>query len=136
MGMKKIWDKVSGFLVWMLVILAVAMMIFTVISVNTFNRNDRNIFGYKAYIVLSDSMSATDDGMGETAVYHTGIIPVGGTAGVNITIIGDGVELALNHTWGASPDPENPVLTIIAEGVPKQEETTEPSESEGDPNLV
>ena len=36
------------------------MMIFTVISVTTFNRNDRSLFGYKMYIVNSDSMSATD----------------------------------------------------------------------------
>ena len=63
--MKKVWDKVSGILVWLLVILAVGMMIFTVISVNTFNRNDRNILGYKAYIVLSDSMSATDFNAGD-----------------------------------------------------------------------
>ena len=36
------------------------MTIFTVISVNTFNRNDRSILGYKAYIVNTDSMSKTD----------------------------------------------------------------------------
>lgn len=47
-------------LVWLVVILAVFMMIFTVISVNTFNRNDRSLFGYKMFIVMSDSMSATD----------------------------------------------------------------------------
>ena len=29
-------------------------------SVNTFDRADRNIFGYKAFIALSDSMSKTD----------------------------------------------------------------------------
>ena len=35
-------------------------MIFTVISATTFNRNDRDLFGYKMYIVNSDSMAATD----------------------------------------------------------------------------
>lgn len=35
-------------------------MIFTVISVTTFNRNDRSLFGFKMYIVNSDSMAATD----------------------------------------------------------------------------
>ncbi len=44
----------------LLVIVAVAMMIFTVISVSTFDRLDRNLFGYRAFIVLSDSMSKTD----------------------------------------------------------------------------
>ena len=43
----------------MVVVLAVFMMIFTVISVTTFNRNDRDLFGYKAYIVKTDSMSAS-----------------------------------------------------------------------------
>ena len=41
------------------------MMIFTVVSVNTFDRNDRNIFGYKMFIVLSDSMKKTDFDAGD-----------------------------------------------------------------------
>ena len=45
--------------------LAVFMMVFTVISVTTFNRNDRDLFGYKAYIVNSDSMSKTDFNAGD-----------------------------------------------------------------------
>lgn len=49
----------------MIVALAVFMMIFTVISVTTFNRNDRDLFGYKAYIVNSDSMAATDFDSGD-----------------------------------------------------------------------
>ena len=32
------------------------MMIFTIVSVNFFNREDTSLFGYKLYIVLSDSM--------------------------------------------------------------------------------
>lgn len=55
--MKKAFSIVKTTLVWLLVALAVFMMIFTVISVTTFNRNDRSIFGYKAYIVNSDSMA-------------------------------------------------------------------------------
>ena len=43
-----------------MVLLAVTMMIFTVISCTTFNRNDRSLLGYKMYIVNSDSMAATD----------------------------------------------------------------------------
>ena len=63
--MKKAWEIVSTVFVWILVVVAVAMMIFTVVSVNTFNRNDRSLFGYKAYVVLSDSMSATDFNAGD-----------------------------------------------------------------------
>ncbi len=56
--MKKVFGIVKSVLTWLLVIVAVAMMVFTVVSVRTFDRNDRNLFGYKAYIVRSDSMSA------------------------------------------------------------------------------
>ena len=52
-------------LVWAVVALAVGMMIFTVVSVSTFDRADRNLFGYKAFIVLSDSMSKTDFDAGD-----------------------------------------------------------------------
>ncbi len=63
--MKKVWNIISTVLVWIVVALAVFMMIFTIISVNTFDRNDRDIFGYRCYIVLSDSMSATDFDAGD-----------------------------------------------------------------------
>lgn len=58
--MKKALSIIKTTLVWLVVLLAVSMMIFTVISVTTFNRNDRALFGYKMYIVNSDSMAATD----------------------------------------------------------------------------
>ena len=50
---------------WLMVALAVFMMIFTIVSVSTFDRADRNLFGYKAFIVLSDSMSKTDFNAGD-----------------------------------------------------------------------
>ena len=58
--MKKALNIIKTTLVWLVVLLAVFMMIFTVISVTTFNRNDRSLFGFKMYIVNSDSMAATD----------------------------------------------------------------------------
>ena len=58
--MKKVMNIIKTTLVWLVVLLAVSMMIFTVISATTFNRNDRSLFGYKMYIVNSDSMAATD----------------------------------------------------------------------------
>lgn len=58
--MKKALSIIKTTLVWLVVALAVFMMIFTIVSVTTFNRNDRDIFGYKAYIVNTDSMAATD----------------------------------------------------------------------------
>ena len=58
--MKKALSIIKTTFVWLMVLLAVTMMIFTVISCTTFNRNDRSLFGFKMYIVNSDSMAATD----------------------------------------------------------------------------
>ena len=66
--MKKAWNILRTVLVWGVVLFAVGMMVFTVISVNMFGRNDRAIFGHKMYIVLSDSMSATDFSAGDLVI--------------------------------------------------------------------
>lgn len=58
--MKKALNILKATFVWLMVLLAVMMMIFTVISCTTFNRNDRSLFGFKMYIVNTDSMAATD----------------------------------------------------------------------------
>ena len=63
--LKFIANIMKNILVWSIGILAVGMMIFTIISVNTFDQTQRNLFGYKALIVLSDSMSATDFDAGD-----------------------------------------------------------------------
>ena len=39
--MKKVLNIVSKCLAWVIVALTVCMMIFTIVSVNTFDRNDR-----------------------------------------------------------------------------------------------
>lgn len=58
--MKKAFGIAKKVVIWLIVLLAIAMMIFTAVSVATFNRNDRSLFGYKMYIVNTDSMAATD----------------------------------------------------------------------------
>lgn len=63
--MKKTLRILKNILVWAVAVLAVGMMIFTVVSVRTFDRGDRSLFGYKAFIVLSDSMSKTDFSAGD-----------------------------------------------------------------------
>lgn len=54
--MRKPFQIIKSIFSWLIVILAISMMIFTIVSVNTFDRHDRSLFGYKAFIVLSDSM--------------------------------------------------------------------------------
>lgn len=66
--MKKTFNIIKNILSGLLFIVAVCMMIFTIISVSTFDRNDRSIFGYKAFVVLSDSMSATDFNAGDVVI--------------------------------------------------------------------
>lgn len=66
--MKKAWKIISTVLVWLVVIVAVFMMVFTIVSVNTFNRNDRNLLGFRFYVVLSDSMAKTDFDAGDLVV--------------------------------------------------------------------
>lgn len=63
--MKKTLNVVKNVFVWLMVALAACMMIFTIVSVKTFDRSDRSLFGFKAFIVLSDSMSKTDFNAGD-----------------------------------------------------------------------
>ncbi|MBQ3847644.1 MAG: signal peptidase I [Clostridia bacterium] len=65
---KKILNIVKNVLVWAIVILAVGMMIFTIFSVTTFDRNDRAVFGLKFYVVQTDSMAATDFKAGDLII--------------------------------------------------------------------
>ena len=56
---------IRSIFVWLIVAFAAIMMVFTIVSVTTFDQADRNLFGYKAFVVLSDSMKATDFGAGD-----------------------------------------------------------------------
>ena len=55
----KVWNVIKNVLVWLVVAVAVFMMVFTIVSVTMFNRNDRDLFGYRAYIVNTNSMAGT-----------------------------------------------------------------------------
>lgn len=63
--MKETLSKVLRVVTTVLMVVSICIMLFTVISVLTFNRTDRQLFGYRAFIVLSDSMSATDFSAGD-----------------------------------------------------------------------
>jgi signal peptidase len=66
--MKKALQITKTVLVWLIVAIAVGIMIFTLISVSTFDKTERNLFGFKFFIVTSDSMSATDFDAGDIAI--------------------------------------------------------------------
>ena len=63
--MSKTMETVKKIFATVVAVIAVFMMIFTVVSVTTFTRNDRELFGFKAFIVLSGSMEATDFAAGD-----------------------------------------------------------------------
>ena len=63
--MKKALNIAKTVAIWLIFAIAVFMMVFTIISVNTFDQNNRSLFGYKFYTVRSDSMKATDFDAGD-----------------------------------------------------------------------
>ena len=73
---KKVLGIVSKVLTWILIAATVAMMIFTIFSTLTFDRNDRNLFGMRFYIVLSDSMSPSENNKNDKIHFNAGDIVV------------------------------------------------------------
>ncbi len=88
---EKVLGIVQKVLVWIVVAVAVLMMIFIVISVTTFNRNDRSLFGYKAFVVRTDSMSKTDFAAGDL-IFVKEVNPSTLKEGDIITFISQGSE--------------------------------------------
>ena len=58
---KKILNIAKKIFTYLLVAFTVFIMVFTVVTVTTFDKNERSIFGYKFYIVKSDSMSLSEN---------------------------------------------------------------------------
>ncbi len=65
MNKSKALDLIKNIITWIVVVIAVLMMIFTIISATTLDRNNRSLFGFKMYKILSDSMKATDFAAGD-----------------------------------------------------------------------
>lgn len=65
---KKVFGIIKTVLTWIVIAMAVFMMIFTLISVNVFDKNERSLFGYKFFVVTSNSMAATDFDAGDVVI--------------------------------------------------------------------
>lgn len=63
--MKKAWNIIKNIFVWLIMLAAMGMMIFTIFATTTFDKTNRSVFGYSFFIVRSDSMSATDFSAGD-----------------------------------------------------------------------
>ena len=57
---KNVLSMISKILTVMLFVFTGIIMVFTILSVTTLDKNDRDIFGYKFYIVQTDSMSKSE----------------------------------------------------------------------------
>ena len=73
---KKILNISLKVLTWMLVAFSVLMMIFTVFTTATVDRNDRGIFGIKFYIVTSNSMSLSENNADMDVHFNAGDIVI------------------------------------------------------------
>lgn len=71
---KKIFNISTKILTWLLVVFTVFMMIFTIVTVATVNKNERSIFGYKFYIVQTDSMSESENNADMDVHFNAGDI--------------------------------------------------------------
>ena len=61
-------------LVWIVIAVTVFMMAFTIFSTLTFDRNDRNLFGIRFYVVLTDSMSPSENNKDDKIHFNAGDI--------------------------------------------------------------
>ena len=73
---KKILNIALKIVTWLLVAFTVFMMIFTVVTVTTVDRNDRSIFGVKFYIVQTDSMSLSENNKDMDVHFNAGDIVI------------------------------------------------------------
>ena len=66
--MKKALNIIKKVISIVLLAMALFAVVFTIISVTTVNNTQRSLNGYKFFVVLSDSMSATDFSAGDMIV--------------------------------------------------------------------
>jgi signal peptidase I len=73
---KKIFNIALKVVTWLLVAFTVFMMIFTIVTVTTVDKNDRSIFGVKFYIVQTDSMSLSENNKDMDVHFNAGDIVI------------------------------------------------------------
>ena len=71
---KNVLNVITKVLTGIVVAFAVFMMIFTIVSVTTVDKNDRSIFGIKFYIVQTDSMSLSENNKDMDVHFNAGDI--------------------------------------------------------------
>ena len=73
---KKILNISFKAVTWLLVAFTVFMMIFTILNVTTVDKQDRGLFGWKFYIVQTDSMSLSENNKDMNIHFNAGDIVI------------------------------------------------------------
>ena len=73
---KKYFNIALKVVTWLLVAFTVFMMIFTVVTLTTVDKNNRSIFGVKFYIVQTDSMSLSENNKEMDVHFNAGDIVI------------------------------------------------------------
>ncbi|MBE6603780.1 MAG: hypothetical protein E7636_05585 [Ruminococcaceae bacterium] len=73
---KKAFQITCKITIWLLVTFTVLMMIFTVVTVATVDKNERSIFGFRFYVVRTDSMSLSDKNTDVAVHFNAGDIVI------------------------------------------------------------
>ena len=68
MLMKKLFKIISNIITYLIMIVALFAVVFAVFTTKTLNNTKQSLFGWKFFVVLSDSMSATDFSAGDMIV--------------------------------------------------------------------
>ena len=74
--LKKVLSISFKVVTWLVIVFTVFMMIFTIVSVTTVDRNDRSIFGIRFYIVRTDSMSKSENNADMDVHFNAGDIVI------------------------------------------------------------
>ncbi|MBR2343222.1 MAG: signal peptidase I [Clostridia bacterium] len=72
----KALDVIKKILSCILIVFTVCMMVFTLFSTLTFDKNERELFGIRFYVVLSDSMSKSDKNKDDKVHFNAGDIVI------------------------------------------------------------
>jgi signal peptidase len=67
-GIRKNLTLIKNIVTWVLVVIVVAVMLFTIFGTSTLTSTGQTFLGHNAFIVQTDSMSATDFGAGDVIV--------------------------------------------------------------------
>ena len=73
---KKVFNIISKVATWTIIAFAIVVVVFTLITVTTVDKDDRNVFGYRFFIVLSDSMSESEENAHMKVHFNAGDIVI------------------------------------------------------------